>query len=70
MATTDCVHDGELSKDFMLGGTKSLRPIVFSPGLSAHKEVATGLFKDFASHGYLVISLDHQDGTCIYTTNK
>jgi hypothetical protein len=25
-----------------------------------------GLYKDYASHGYLVVALDHHDGSCIY----
>jgi hypothetical protein len=29
----------------------------------------SGLFREFASHGMLVVAIDHQDGSCDYTAN-
>ena len=63
-AKIDCSKDGKLSSDFSKG---SLRPLVFAHGLCSNKEMYQGLYKDFASHGYMVVAMDHLDGSCIYT---
>ena len=60
----DCAFEGKLHGDFS-SGKKALRPLVFSHGLSARKEHYQGLYKDWASHGYLVVALDHFDNMCI-----
>jgi platelet-activating factor acetylhydrolase len=44
--------------------------MVFSHGLSGNKEAYQGLYRDWASHGYLVIAIDHADGSNAYTKLK
>lgn len=61
-----CATNGKLSKDFTTGN-KSLRPLVFSHGLGSHLNHYQALYKDYASHGYMVVAIDHKDGSCVYT---
>ena len=63
----DAMLEGDLAKTFRTGEQK-LRPIIFSHGLAGSKRLYVGLMKDLASHGYLVLAVDHQDGTCSYTS--
>ncbi len=68
----DCVLNGDLSKDFYsndheVPSKKKLVPIIFCHGISSNRTMHSGLCKDMAGHGYIVFSLDHQDGTCTYT---
>ena len=65
----DVMMEGEIAKRF-LSGEEAVRPLIFSHGLSSNSKGYTGLAKDLASHGYLVIMLNHQDGTCMYTETK
>ena len=58
--------DGDLSTSFS-HGRKKIRPLIFSHGLSASNWFYTQLCKEYASHGYLVLMLQHQDGSCIFT---
>ena len=62
----DAMLEGDLATTFRTGEQK-LRPIIFSHGLAGSKRLYIGLMKDLASHGYLVLAVDHQDGTCFYT---
>ena len=54
----DAMLGGDLAKDFR-SGEKSLRPIIFSHGLSGSNRLYIGLMKDLASHGYLVLAVNH-----------
>ena len=59
------VQDGEIADDFKLG--KKLIPIIFSHGLTCNRTSLSGLCRDFASHGYIVLALDHHDGTAYFS---
>lgn len=65
----DAIIDGRLARDFR-GGEKQLRPVLFSHGLFAQKVHYSGLHKDLASHGYIVFSINHGDGSCMHTQNS
>ena len=65
----DVMLEGEIAIRFR-NGEAQIRPIVFSHGLSGSNRLYVGLARDLASHGYLVIMLNHQDGTCTYTETK
>jgi hypothetical protein len=67
--TIDVVPDGPLATDFATGKNK-LIPIVFSHGLTASRSLYTVIGRELASHGYIVIFIDHHDGTCAYTEKK
>lgn len=69
MMKKDAIIEGALAKDFV-SGERQLRPVIFSHGLFANNISYTGLQRDLASHGYLVIAINHADGTCIYTQNS
>ena len=61
--------EGEIAERFR-SGKEPVRPVIFSHGLASSSRLYTGLARDLASHGFLVISLNHQDGSCIYTETK
>lgn len=44
--------------------------IIFGHGLSGTASPYMGLYREFASHGYLVIALDFHCGSCSYTENE
>ena len=67
--TIDVTPDGPLANDFATG-KKKLVPIVFSHGLTANRSLYSTNARELSAHGFLVILLDHQDGTCSYTENK
>lgn len=46
-----------------MNGDKKLIPLIFSHGLAGQRTAYSGLCKDLASHGYLVIAPSHFDGT-------
>jgi len=48
---------------------KKLIPLLFSHGNRCTRNLYFGLLREFASHGFLVISIDSHDGTCMFTTN-
>jgi predicted dienelactone hydrolase len=67
----------EVQKDVLLNGTpsatstqKPLIPILFSHGYKGTRAVYTGLFRDLASHGYIVFGFDHNDGSCYFYKDK
>lgn len=49
---------------------RKLIPLVFLHGLSCNRTASSGLCRDFASHGYIVFSLDHCDGSSYYSQKK
>ena len=65
------VENGKISKDFIEGKgdkpPKVLIPIIFSHGLTCNRTTYSGICRDFASHGYIVFSIDHYDGTAYYS---
>ena len=58
--------DGDVSTSFA-HGRKAIRPLIFSHGLGASDWIYTQLCKEYASHGYLVLMIQHQDGSCFHT---
>jgi platelet-activating factor acetylhydrolase len=57
------VKDGKIAKDFTGGAAKQLIPIVYVHGLSCNGVAQSGSCRDLASHGYMVFSMDHFDGS-------
>ena len=51
-------NEGELSQRFA-SGKEAIRPVVFSHGLSGEKENYTAIYLAMASHGYLVVAINH-----------
>jgi len=49
---------------------KELVPIIFSHGLGMCAKMYTHQFHEYASHGYLVIAINHFDHSCTYTIDK
>jgi len=75
----DTVQDGLLAKEFS-SGEKKLIPIIFCHGLAGSRTTYSGILRDLASHGYIIFTLSHfdgtanmskkKDGTTIYWTSK
>lgn len=63
------VRDGPLAEEFK-NGKKWLQPLLFSHGLTSHKMNYSGLCREYASYGFLVIALNHNDRSCEFTTGK
>lgn len=58
--------EAPLAKDFSYG-TLKLQPVVFSHGIASDRMMHSTLLREMASHGFLVVALNHNDGTCSYT---
>lgn len=56
----DCDRDAEIDDDFK--GQK-VPVAIFSHGIRGHRNIASGLCRELASQGFIVYSLDHNDGT-------
>ncbi len=61
------VFNGEIDADFY---SKPLIPMIYSHGISANRTMQSCTCKDFASHGYIVFSMDHKDGSSSYIKSK
>jgi len=61
------LNEAAISRDFT--DKKQLKPLVFSHGMGGNRMKYSGILREFASHGMLVVAIDHQDGSCDYTTN-
>ena len=61
----DTLLDGELAN-----GVRVIQPIIFSHGLTSSNYQYSGIARDLAAHGYLVILPQHQDGSCAYTMSQ
>jgi hypothetical protein len=57
------MRDGPLATEFQ-NGKRMLQPMIFSHGMIVHNLAYTGLCREFASYGFLVIALNHNDGSC------
>lgn len=72
----DVLQDGKLAKVFSEpykrnGKPKNkLIPLIYCHGLTCTRTSQSGSCRDFASHGYIVFSLDFFDGTCSYTQKR
>ena len=58
-----------LAKDFA-HGKKQLQPLVFSHGEALDRMLYSGILRELASYGFLVIALNHNDQTCMLTLGK
>ena len=59
-AEIDADQDGNVDEDFK---RKKMPVLIFSHGVRGHRNVASGLCREFASQGFAVYSLEHNDGT-------
>ena len=67
LVTVPVINNGDLAEEFR-NGKKLLQPLIFSHGLTTHKMNYSSICREFASHGFLVIALNHNDRSCEYTT--
>lgn len=61
------VFDG---KKQMANCSGKIVPIIMSHGLTVTRHFYTALCAELASHGYIVLALDHHDGSCCHTFDK
>lgn len=61
--------DGPIAQEFLNENNK-LIPIILSHGLMASRMLYTTIGRELASHGYIVFSPDHHDGSNHYTEDK
>lgn len=59
-AEVDADEDAALDEDFK---DKKVPVVIFSHGVRGHRNIASGLCREFASQGFAVYSLNHNDGT-------
>jgi Platelet-activating factor acetylhydrolase, isoform II len=64
----DTVYEGDIAEDFKNG--RKLIPIIFCHGISSNRTMQSGTCRDFASHGYIVFTFDHKDGTSSFLRSK
>jgi len=64
----DTVLNGKLAEEFDKGERK-LIPLVFSHGLGGNNTMHSCQCRDLASHGFIVFTISHFDGTAHYTMN-
>lgn len=68
------VQNGKLSLFFSEASgdepIKKLTPMIYCHGLACMRTAQSISCKDFASHGFLVFSIDHYDGTANYTRKQ
>ena len=65
----DTVQNGNISKDFC-DRKQKLIPIILLHGLAGSRTSQSGSCRDMASHGYIVFSVDHLDGSAFYSRKK
>lgn len=59
-AEMDVDRDAQIDDELQ---NKKLPVMIFSHGIRGHRNIASGLCREFASQGFVVYSLDHNDGT-------
>lgn len=63
------IFNGEVAREFK-NGQRTLIPLIFCHGISANRTMLSGTCKDFASHGFIVFTMDHKDGTASFYKSK
>ena len=63
----DCDRDGELADEYQ---NSKLPVVIFSHGIRGHRNTSSGLLRELASQGFVVYSLDHNDGTAASTFDE
>ena len=51
-------------------GVRKLQPLIFSHGEALDRMMYSGVLREFASHGFIVIALNHNDQTCMHTKGR
>ena len=64
--TVPVACDAPLATDFC-EGKKKLQLVLWSHGEGADRMIYSGLLRELASYGFLVIALNHNDHTCMHT---
>ena len=67
--TVPAAFKAPLAGDFA-HGKKKLQPLVFSHAEAADRMIYSGLFRELASYGFLVVALNHNDQTCMHTKGR
>ena len=62
--------DHDSSSSFQALTNKKLIPVILCHGLSGSRTSQSGSCRDMASHGYIVFSLDHHDGSAYYSQKE
>ena len=52
--------------DDFVKGYKKMMPIIFSPGIMGTRTLSSNICRNLASHGCIVYSIEHTDGTAWY----
>ena len=58
--------DAPLANDFSYG-TQKLQPVLFSHGIATDRMLYSTLLRELASHGFLVVAINHNDRSCMCT---
>jgi len=66
----DCVENGTLAKVFTGETPRKLIPVIYLHGLTCSRTSQSVSCRDLASHGFIVFSIDHFDGTCNFARLK
>ena len=66
-AEMDSERDADVDEEFK--GQK-LPVMIFSHGIRGHRNIASGLCREFASQGFVVYSLEHNDGSAACTFDE
>ena len=61
--------DARLSSVFA-SGKEPIRPLIWAHGLYCYNTFYKGLHLIMASHGFLVIAINFQDGSCLLTEDE
>jgi len=59
-----------LNSDFKKEGPKQLIPVIFSHGMGSTRTMNSFMLCELASHGSMVFSIDHTDGSCAHFENE
>jgi hypothetical protein len=64
-------RDMDMHDDFTKEeGTKDLIPVIFSHGMGSTRTMNSFMLCELASHGCIVFSVDHTDGSCAYYSDS
>ena len=63
------VHFKAQYHDDFVKGYKKMVPIVFSPGIMGMRTLSSNIWRNLASHGWIVYAIEHTDGTAWYYNN-
>ena len=63
----DTVFNGKIDEDFK---QKPLIPLIYLHGVCSNRTMHSGACRDLASHGYIVFSIDHKDGSSTFVNDR